>query len=304
MGEYEKLIGEHGEATAGEFFDLIGWRPRKENFDIPCTDNDHKNKKHGIDAYFNYKSPLVDEVLDHIIVSVKYSVSDYPTNPAGKFKEYLQDIAVKISCFDRSRERSESNRSFMGVKRSRTFGLLLWFHGDDNGRYDVVTELENIRFREEGPIKARPVYVLDRRQMKFLVESISYVNTRFSSFKITFSYHHTGSNISAVQRATDGEYLPIQLLVSGVLVFRLENNHQKQVLACICTSELFSKEALEKIVGLAQYMTSNFASETIISFRDYRPEKHKTIASDVLMSFTNRDFAKSVKVEAFKNRIV
>lgn len=304
MGEFEKRVGEHGEETAAKFLELIGWTPRAENFDIDCVDDSHQNKKHGIDAYFNYKSPLMDEVLDHVVISIKYSISGYPSSPSGKFKEHYLDLASKISCFDRSSDKRQASKNIHGVKRSRTYGLLIWFHGNDNETDGVIAELENIRFKEEISIHSRPIYVVDKRQMRFIEESIKYVQDKYSDYKSSFTYQHTGSNISAVDRATDGTFLPIQLLVSGILVFRLENVHAKEVKACICTSDVFSEETFEKLVGLAQYMTSNFASETIIAFRNFRPEVDKKTAAGVLMSFSNRDFATRISVESFKIYIV
>lgn len=304
MGEFEKRVGEYGEETAAKFLTLIGWTPRAENFDFDCVDSSHKNKKHGVDAYFNYKSPLMDEVLDHIIISIKYSASGYPSYPTGKFKEHYLDLASKIPCFERSSDKRNASKNIHGVKRSRTYGLLIWFHGDDNEKDEVIADLENIRFREDVSTSFRPIYVVDKRQMRFVEESIKYIKSKYSGYKSSFSYQHTGSNISAVDRATDGDFLPIQLLISGVLVFRLENVHAKEVKACICTSDNFSEEALEKLVGLAQYMTSNFASETIIAFRNFRPEIDKNTAAGVLMSFSNRDFAKRISVEPFKTYVV
>ena len=82
MGEWSRRIGEVGEDIVGEFFELIGWGDSQRNLDLPCMKGQHhKNSEsegprttHGIDYFFSYKSQLFDRTLDHLVISVKYTI--------------------------------------------------------------------------------------------------------------------------------------------------------------------------------------------------------------------------------------
>jgi hypothetical protein len=300
MGEYSKSIGEQGERYAWTFLDLIGWKPRKQNFDLPCCHEHHANsKEHGVDGYYHYRSPLIDEVLDHVIISVKYSADGYGANPKSKFKDNIKQLQGAIECFERSEIKREVNSNCRGVGRSSSYGLLLWFHGNSESNPNLVSEIENVRFADDFSV-TRPIFVIDRRRMLFIDKSINYVKSKNYNSKIDFFYQNTGNNLSAGEKATNDDFLPVQMLVSGSIVFRIQGEHEGDISICLCCDESFSKDALQKIIGLAQNLTLNIASKVLICFPDYQPEKHGGVAEDVKMLFENRNFANTVDVAGLR----
>jgi hypothetical protein len=177
--------------------------------------------------------------------------------------------------------------------------LLLWFHGNSESNPNLVSEIENVRFADDFSV-TRPIFVIDRRRMLFIDKSINYVKSKNYNSKIDFFYQNTGNNLSAGEKATNDDFLPVQMLVSGSIVFRIQGEHEGDISICLCCDESFSKDALQKIIGLAQNLTLNIASKVLICFPDYQPEKHGGVAEDVKMLFENRNFANTVDVAGLR----
>lgn len=300
MGEFSKLVGEHGENLAGVFLDLIGWKPRMQQFDLPCSYEHHDNSvEHGVDAYYHYKSPLIDDVLDHVIVSVKYSADGYGKDYKQRFKKSLKQLLETVECFDRTDYKHRVNNSYVGVSRSTTCGLLIWFHGNVNENQSIIDKIKDVRFSDDLTI-SRPIVIIDKRRMEFVSESILLVMKNYGEHKIDFLYQNTGNNLSASEKITNGNYLPVQMISSGCLVFRVQPPQSNDVIVCICCDESFSKDAFEKTVGLAQELTLNLPSKVEIYFPDFQPEKHNVLIDDVKMLFGNRDFSARVNVKGLR----
>jgi hypothetical protein len=90
MGEKSKSIGEKGEKIVENFLRLIGWNNPQPNRTLTCLHPvEHKSKSannsrttHGIDFFYANKSHLKINTLDNIVISVKFSASEYPKYPS------------------------------------------------------------------------------------------------------------------------------------------------------------------------------------------------------------------------------
>jgi hypothetical protein len=108
MGEWSKLIGEHGEDIVQSLLEIIGWGNNKSNRDLPCTSpNKHSTsasprKSHGIDFLFSYKSNLEEKTVCHAVISSKFTAEKHPNNPLATFKKHFTSLAMDIECFKRS----------------------------------------------------------------------------------------------------------------------------------------------------------------------------------------------------------
>lgn len=100
MGEWSKKIGEYGEDVVEKFLSIIGWHEPVKGITIPCSmqNGEHKNdrgesvKTHGIDFMYSYMNPLIDNQLNNVIISSKYSMEKYPNSPTQKFKWFMTDL--------------------------------------------------------------------------------------------------------------------------------------------------------------------------------------------------------------------
>ncbi|WP_054720178.1 hypothetical protein [Marinifilum fragile] len=146
MGEFPKRIGEIGEEIVGEFLSLIGWHNPAKNFDIPSIDPEkHKKKTHGIDAYFNYKSPLISKTLENIIISVKYSKDKYPNSPVAKFKDYYVDLGKAIESFKKSDLRADNIINRTDIEGVFDRGVLFWLNNVDGDSTDLTSKLSSLK---------------------------------------------------------------------------------------------------------------------------------------------------------------
>ena len=114
MGEYSKVIGEIGENIVDNFLNLIGWNNIESNLTLPCQkpvkhakDDSKQRNTHGIDVLFTYKTPLEQNTIQNIIISVKHTANSYPNNPKSKFKEHIQDLVQTLECFRYSELKTE-----------------------------------------------------------------------------------------------------------------------------------------------------------------------------------------------------
>ncbi len=95
MGEWSQKVGAAGESLVQEFLQLIGWGSAQRGVTLPCARpekhqiSNAERGTHGIDFLFTYKSPLMDEVLQNVLASVKFTSKPYPRNPTSKFKEHF-----------------------------------------------------------------------------------------------------------------------------------------------------------------------------------------------------------------------
>lgn len=298
MGEFSKRIGDIGEEIVLEFLALIGWHNPLKNFDLPSTDPEkHGKKTHGIDAYFNYKSPVISRTLENILISVKYSKDKYPNAPVEKFKEYYRDLGMAIESFKKSEMRTQAINNRSDFETTFDRGIIFWLNNVDDDKQDLLQKLSKLEapkdFNHDG------IFLVDNNKIEFFFNAIEFVKKRFNNIPIEFTYFNTGLN-SDNDTPKNGNIMPIQYLASNILPMRVQTDKDKNTLI-LCSRENFEEEELIKLIGLAKNITANYQSNTIIAFPDYNRLNHQQLVEKVTLIFEEASFTNSLSIENFNS---
>ena len=97
MGETSKRIGEKGEEIVEKFLNRRGWDEIITNEDIESYDKEFRKKTNGMDGFFYYKNPFIDNCLVNVLYSVKYSSQSYVKSKIiPDFKSHALDLSKLI----------------------------------------------------------------------------------------------------------------------------------------------------------------------------------------------------------------
>jgi hypothetical protein len=304
MGEWSKKIGDAGETIVEDFFDIIGWSDAQHGLDIKCTKpNDHSSgknprKTHGIDFLFSYPTPLIDNSLDNLIISSKFSSEKYPANPVSKFKDHFKDLATAVECFKRSPERQDLNSNFLGIEKVNDIGVLFWLSNHEESDDDVISKVS--RSQIDNQLVFESIYLVDNFRISFLYDTMSFVKKEFQDSEVEYFYPDTGKNINPLSLRNSGKILPVQYINTSILPLRIEND-QSGITLVLSVIDNFDKDYLKRLMGLAQRITSNFAANTLILFPNYNSLKHDNIVKSTKISFENKKFTESVKIASYRD---
>ncbi|AFY39010.1 hypothetical protein Lepto7376_2750 [[Leptolyngbya] sp. PCC 7376] len=305
MGEWSKKVGERGEEIVRAFLRHLGWNNCQENIELTCLRKTiHKAETHGIDLLFSYPSPLIDDTLDNLIVSVKYTANGYPTSPNSTFKSHFYDLSKTIECFKRSSIRESLIRNFQvqNISNTRDIGVLFWLSNDsteDNN--DLISKICNAR--ELTKYNFDTTYVVDNLKAEFIREVKSFLESQYSNEKIEFFYQNTGKNFNYTSRRVSGNTLPVECVNSNILLFRItytENNTQILVLTIL---DKFSSKNLKRMMGLALEIGQGLTAKTLILFPDYDPLLHSNQVNEVKLSFVDQSFTNFLEVKSYKQNL-
>jgi len=296
MGEFSKRIGEIGEEIVIEFLALIGWHQPIRNFDIPSIDPEkHGKHSHGIDAYINYKSPMISRTLENILISVKYSKDKYPNTPVEKFKDHYRDLAMAIESFKKSEIRVKTINRRFDFESTFDRGIIFWLNNDDSDSQDLLQKLSKLEvpkdFNHDG------IFLVDNKKIEFFFNAIEYVKRKYPNKEIEFTYFSTGLN-SDNETPKNGSIMPIQYLASNILPIRVQTDVDKYTLI-LCSRECFEEEELIKLIGLAKNITANYQSNTVIAFPDYNRLKHEQLVDSAKLIVEEASFTNTLSVENF-----
>lgn len=303
MGEWSKKIGEFGEDLIDEFFKMIGWGDAQKGIQLTCfrpekhTLSDHNRTTHGIDRLFSYDSKLIQEQLEIIIVSVKYTSKIYPKSPNSTFKNYFKDLAHTIECFKFSEERRNINNSAVGVYETKDIGVLFWLSNDKETDDDIISKVENANIDSELEYDA--IYLVDNKRAAFLYYSISFARRKFANQEVDFYYQDTGKNMNPLVKVNRGKVLPVQFINSTILPFRIENLQTSEISLLLTSADDFDKNDLKRLIGLAQHITQDWAGKVFIAFPDYNRLSHDNIVQEVKLTFGDKNFTEKISVESF-----
>ena len=304
MGELAKKIGEQGEKIVLNFFDLIGWENTSYGIDLPCVlntkhkhDGTEERKEHGIDGLFNYETPLFDNVLEHIIISVKFSKNNYPQYPNTNFKSHFKDLATALECYDKSKLQNEYSEGY-DASSSKTRGLLIWINNKDE-KESVVDKISGAILDKNFEYDS--IYVLDNDRMSFLYTSIKLVQRTYTNHTLKFHYFDTGENPSTVSKQYEGDILPIQMLFSDIQLFKVVEDKTEKVTLVFVLKDRFEEDNLKRIIGLSHNLTKNFTAIDIY-FPDYDELFNKNNVSKIKGHFKNKSFTKKITVFSYKDR--
>lgn len=296
MGEFSKRIGEIGEEIVVQFLALIGWYQPVRNFDIPSIDPEKHGKNfHGIDAYINYKSPMISRTLENILISVKYSKDKYPNTPVEKFKDYYKDLGMAIESFKKSEMRAKTINSHSDFETTFDRGIIFWLNNVDDDSQDLLYKLSKLEapkdFNHDG------IFLVDNKKIEFFFKAIEFVKRTYPNKDIQFTYFNTGLN-SDNDTPKNGSIMPVQYLASNILPIRVQTDTDKNTLI-LCSREKFEEDELIKLIGLAKNITANYQSNTIIAFPDYDRLRHEQLVNSAKLIVEESSFTNSLSVENF-----
>jgi len=304
MGEWSRRIGEVGEEIVGEFFQLIGWGNSQSGLQLPCVKGErHKTganarTTHGIDYLFSYESKLFDRTLDHLVVSVKYTLDSYPSSPSTKFKEHFFDLARTIECFKRSLIRQSASSQFLGIDEARDIGVLFWLTGNVFGIDSIIQKVAIVR--DIDKFNYGSIYIVDNKCVGFIYDTIQYLKNSFPLAEIEFFYPNTGKNYNPISRESSGKILPVEFINSNVLPLKLfikNDNNPKFVLS---VTDNFHRDYLKRLIGLAREMTADFSSDIIILFSDFNQIQHENQVNEAKASFKDQRITENVRVSTYR----
>ncbi len=308
MGEYSKSIGEYGEQLVDNFLYLIGWKNPQKGIDIPCYDkeaharkNKNERKTHGLDFIFSYNNPFIDGVLKNIIISVKFSKSAYSNYPVTDFKNYYDDLAIAIECFEHSEIKQTILSGFNGFDQVEDIGVLFWLNDNPNSIDDLLPELLNTKFDNNYNIHS--LYIVDNKRIVFIYRVLEFVKSKFSDFHISFYYPNTGKNINPLTKQNSGNFLPVEFLNSSILPLKLQRkDKEKEVYLGVFCIDNYEQEDFKRIVGLSKDLSIGLASKVYIGFPDYNEVEHKNQINIVKHQFQDVDFTGGVNVLNYNDK--
>jgi hypothetical protein len=303
MGEWSRRIGEVGEDVVGEFLSLIGWGDSQRNLTLPCMKGQRHGKgeksrtTHGIDFFFSYESQLSARTLDHLVISVKYTLDPYPTSPNSKFKEHFLDLAKTMECFKGSEIRQSSNSQFSSVDNARDVGVLFWLTNNTSGTNDIIQRVARVHNVDD--FNYNSIYIVDNKRISFIYDTIKYLSSSRPNSEIEFFYPNTGRNYMPLNRELSGKTLPVEFINSSVLPLKLsdKDNNKTFVLAAM---DDFQRDHLKRLMGISLEMTSSFAKDILILFPNFDQILHENQVNEAKTSFRDRKFTESVRVSSYQ----
>lgn len=307
MGEWSKKLGEYGEDVVEKFLSIIGWCEPMKGITMPCSmqNGEHKNdrgesvKTHGIDFMYSYMNPLIDNQLNNVIISSKYSMEKYPNSPTQKFKWFMSDLINTMQCFGCSEKKTEIAEQY-SCSSINDIGVLFWLNGAKDSNDDLISAISFARIDIECN---NPIYIVDNRHIVFILELMKYIKS-LQNYNYSFYYPSTGLNINPVTRKNTGDFLPVEYINSSLIPFKLENkNNPNETILFIGTIEDFEKDSFIRLMGLAKDLSTNLAGQVIIGFPDYNNLSHEDVVKTSKLGFQDANYTKTVKAVNFLNPI-
>lgn len=302
MGEWSKKIGEVGERIVSDLLEEIGWGDSQKNVSINCvhgqrhgTEKTAKNT-HGIDSFFSYPSRLTDRTLDHLVISVKFSSNPYPGSLSSKFKEHFFDLAKTMECFRKSPLRNEAGKQFSGIEMARNIGVLFWLTNDRSNK-NIISKVSKCRKIEDYTYET--IFLVDDYKAAFLYDSIRFLRQSHQHQNVEFLHPATGKNINPTTRTAASHVLPVEYVNSPVLPFRITSDDNKKTLV-LSNSDDFAVDNLRRLLGLAQTLSQEFATNTLILYPDYDPLLHENFVQEAKAGFANKTYTESVTIDCFR----
>lgn len=300
MGEWSKKVGEAGESIVGEFLGLIGWGAVQKGISIPClkpdahSTSDHPRSTHGLDFLSACKSPLVDDLGQHVVISVKFSAGPYPASPSALFKKHFFDLASALECFRNSEARQANSQAIRGVRKAQDVGVLFWLNNDEQGDGEIISHLHRVNLPDT--LAYEIIYVVDNNRAQFVFDSVNFARNLVKEADVAFSYHDTGKNLNPLLKTHSGLFLPVEYINSSVLPFRITDKRSREQALLLTTLERFSDTALKRLLGLAQQLSQGWGSRVIVAFPDYSQLNHESTVQGAKSCFSDQGFIGKIDV--------
>ncbi|MET3211286.1 UNVERIFIED_CONTAM: hypothetical protein ABIC26_004253 [Paenibacillus sp. PvR008] len=306
MGEKSKRSGEYGEKVVSRLLKLIGWHNPVKGIDVKCQNGkehqigQNERKTHGLDYLYYYECPLFNSVQENIAISAKYR-EKYTSNPTSQFKPFLKDIAQTIECLKHDEEYGYHQIN-SHIKNVNFTGVIFWLAYDKAQRAKGIIEEIN-DFNNTDSLEYGPVYLVDNKRAKFLLDSIDSAKRIYPNANIEFLYPSTGYNVNLFGKITSGSSLPVQFINTSVLPMKLIDKIHGEILF-LTVIDNFDEESLKRLIGLSHNLTEGWGSKIIISFPDYHEMEQSNIVERVKSRFKDHDFIRKVTVRSYHNDLV
>lgn len=304
-GEKAKSSGEYGEQIVKNILDMMGWNNANSGVTVPCVhkekhkrENSKESQKHGIDYVYTYKSQLRDATKQDVLVSVKCR-DGYPVTDSGiksKFKEFVLDLAYAMECYPVC---ELAKKKIPNTDKKVISGLIFWIdRSREDGRENesVIDKIGNFYMNQECVYET--IALVDNKRAQFLYQLLSYAHSKYGKENVEFFYIDTGLNNSSLQRVYRGKEMPYEYINPNVIPLAISNGDEKRLF--IGVAEAFCKEYLERLIGLAQELTSTWTAKVTIAFPDYNSFEHKEVVLMAKSFFENADFVKNIEVITYK----
>lgn len=303
MGEKSKRTGEIGESIVQDFLSVIGWKNPMPRFDIDSAfPEKHQKKTNGIDFYFGYRSPMIANTLDNIVISSKFSGEAYKLSGlVNTFKDHYTDLAMAIESFKFSEIRNTAVNSYQKIENTYDKGVLFWINNVQDNQDDLFLRLQSIDlpkgYNHDG------IYLVDNKRMDFVFDSMSYAEKVYKNGKVEFVYFQTGQN-GDNESLRNGTIMPVQYINSNILPFRIENlDNNKEITIMISSIDAFNENDLDKLMGLIKNISNNFHSKAIIAFPDYNELQHGQVVELKKQQFNDPSFTSELSIINYFNPI-
>ncbi|MEW4972700.1 hypothetical protein ABRY75_16150 [Bacillus stercoris] len=300
-GEGAKNSGELGEKIVARLLEMFGWIKPDSGVTIKCIrskkhGNETKSRlKHGIDNVYQYKSNLIDNTRQDVLVSVKCR-DKYPATEVGiksKFREFYEDLSAAAECYPSS---DLFKRRIKGTKARKIDGVIFWIdrNASEGTEYiGLLDKLDNVRVTETSALDS--LTLVDNKRAQFLFEAISFAHQEYGEKNVEYFYLDSGLNNSSIDKIYSGKQLPLEYISSPVIPFSININGNKTLL--LVTEELFDENYLKRLIGLAQSFTRDWSSEVVIVFPDYHDLHHKDAVGNAYSSFSSEEFIEKIKLK-------
>jgi hypothetical protein len=303
MGEWSKSIGEKGEKVVKFIFEeILDFNSLVENYSIDCNKGEkHKiatkdKTTHGIDGLVYYVSPIEDQLLDIVIISSKYTASEYENYPKNRFKSHLEDLANTIECFQNSKLKSSINQKFSAVTKTDISGILVWLSNASDLDFDLISKLSNSSI--ESDLNFDKVILLDNKRVNFLYESIYRVKEVYGKDNVNFVYHNSSLNYSSLQAHTYGKVFPINYFYSDIIPLRIEKENKVSFLLYV--NDTFDERNFSQILSFAKSFDHlNSVDKTIVNYKGYDSLINENTVKEILFNFPKYKLDENLFVKKF-----
>ena len=111
---------------------------------------------------------------------------------------------------------------------------------------------------------------------------------------------NTGKNNNPASKKDASNVLPVEYINSPIIPFKITSDDNRKTLV-LSIIENFAIDSLKRLLGLAQDITSGFASNTLLLFPDYDRLEHNNFVQEAKAGFENKSYTESVSVGCFRD---
>lgn len=309
MGELSKKIGEEGERIVMRFFERIGWSPMANGIDLPCqVPEKHKKKEsdsarttHGVDLGFSYVCPALPQIRRNVLISIKHSGAEDTRTCKQQIKDDLTDLSTALACFNRSKEKANFVSQGGGATSVEDHGILLKINKDPEGEKSFLGEIST---RDPIDIHGHAsLCFMENTRFDFVEKCFDHLELQFSGWNHSFVIARSSLNPSPALWKPFSSILPIQSLVAGPLVIRLDKKGAPDLDSelVIYSDEKFSIPGFKRLAGCAKVLSGNWVGVTIV-FPDFQDVRDGTEVNQVLTGLDDKEFARSIRCESSDSR--